>query len=194
VFFIFFCVFCIIFLIGFWFFIPIENRKFEANLRQQITSFFSIDKKISITSEIENISPSISDEKYISTLLEEIDFWEGEKKIYETKKRIYSEIKHLKIILTSKEQQFNKVVKKNTSSPLVYQSAGVEYDYNDQSIILYLHLDKSSVESLTESELEQVFSYMAIKRLFGIKNDVQLSQDVDYAKKSKPFIEIKKYK
>ncbi len=181
-------------MIVFWFFIPIENKKFEANLQQQINSFFSIDKKISITSEIENIAPNISDKKYIANLLEELNFWEGEKKIYETKSSIYGEIKHLKIILTPKEQLFNRVVKQNTSPPFVYQSAGVEYDHNDQTIKLYLHLDKNSVESLSKSELEQVFSYMAAKRLYGIKNDTQSLQDVDFAKKSRKFLEIKKHK
>lgn len=167
-------------------------------------SFFNISKYltqlqpqknqlVSIESHQPNLSVKLSDPKYIEQVLQELDFWTGEKKIYETKSRIYADITHLSIVITPSPQQFNQVVDPNQNPPFVYQSAGVEYDSSNQTIILYIHLDPKFVNSTSEKDLAVIFSKMTVRRLYGIKKEVGNQEDDAFTEQhAEPFIHVTK--
>jgi len=150
------------------------------------------DKLITIDSEIPGVTPSFSDLSYLDTALSELDLWNGEKRIYETAMRTQIPISALHIILTTKEQTINQTIDPSTDPPSVYQSAGLILDDSTKSLYLYLHLSQEMMNTTSEKSLEQVFSKMALRRLYGVKNDVNNNQDVDYAQNGQTFIRIKK--
>jgi len=147
---------------------------------------------ITIESEIQGVIPSFSDSTYLDATLSELNLWNGEKRIYETAIRTQIPISALHIILTTKEQAINQTIDPSTDPPSVYQSAGIVLDESTKSLYLYLHLSQEMINTTSEKSLEQVFSKMALRRLYGVKNDVDNNQDVDYAQNGQTFIRIKK--
>ncbi len=148
---------------------------------------------ISIESQQSNLRVKLSNPEYIERILQELDFWSGEKKIYETKSRIYADITRLNIVITATPQQFNQVVDPRQNPPFVYQSAGLEHDFSNQALTLYIHLDPKFVATASEEDLGVVFSKMTLQRLYGVKKEIGNQEDVVFVEQhTESFIQVTK--
>jgi len=148
---------------------------------------------ITVESVIPQISANITNSGQIMRLLDELNIWEGEKKIYETKSAIYNPIESVHIVLTEQKQEFNKAVEEVGGEQILIQSAGLKFNPSRKELILYLHINAKYIPISSSADLSEVYSYMALKRLYGIKEDVSSGQDTQYAQKNKlTFIQIEK--
>ena len=177
------------------------RSKIDTNLRSTIRSsdLSSSDSKniepkiISIESQITNLEAKIIEKDKILALLKNLELWTGKKKIYETKSAFSEPFNKLHIVLTDKKQEFNQVISRDVNDTLVYQSTGAEYDFQNKQLNLYLHIDSKFISEENPTELGQIYSYMVIKRIYGIKNDISLGQDSEYTQKNTlNFIQIEK--
>lgn len=149
-------------------------------------------QQLSITSQVHNLNVTFSNKSYLEKKLANLNFWEGEKKNYDTNITIFADIKTLNIVITTEKQKLNQVVTPDTDPPQVYQSTGLTYDSSLASLTMYIHLDQEFIDKLNEEKLAKIFSSMILRRAYGIKNPVDTNQDSEYAASSESFLNISK--
>ena len=148
------------------------------------------ERKITIESEIPYIEVQFRDEQYLERRLNDLNFWEGEKRIYETHSSIYDNIYELRIVITDKEQSKNRIVSTSDGKKQVSYSTGLVYDIDAQRLNVYLHINSKLLDELDIAE--KALSYNLLRRLYGVKNSVGESEDYSYMREngSEPFIRL----
>ncbi|KKR71170.1 MAG: hypothetical protein UU81_C0049G0002 [Microgenomates group bacterium GW2011_GWC1_41_8] len=165
-----------------------SNKSSSENL---YTSPYDVQERtITIRSDIPSIQAQLNDESYLKTRLDDLNFWEGEKRIYETHSVIYEDIYTLEIIVTDQEQPINKVIHVVDGKERMSFSTGLLYDTKDRKLTMYLQIHPDLLYDLNTAE--EGLSSIMVRRLYGIKNDVSESQDLEYMKENRPepFIQL----
>jgi len=145
-------------------------------------------KSITITSDIPEIQAEISNMNYIRKILDDLNFWEGKKIIFETKSASYSDLASLDIILTREPQEYTKIISKSNGQDQLNYSVGLNLDKTNNKLKMYIHINKDL--QIDNNALSKAVSSLILMRTYSIKKPISNGEDAVFVEGTNNFISI----
>lgn len=142
-----------------------------------IIYFKSQEQKVTFTSEVPNIKIHLQNPKLLNLYLQQWRVFD--KKLLITG-RTPVKLQHINVILTPKEQPFDKFILSKTDKT-VLQSIGIKLNKNTLTLLVYLN-SKYILSQKPNREIANSVALATLLRLYNISNPVQSFDINDFAK------------